>query len=163
MIKIKYNPEADTRTMKELPSKEALKSASLSHIGDVSACIQFIINNLVKAINNHDRDKIEDIDGFYRDVKETLINHKDFTELPWYKNHKKENHHRIDSDVLWVRMTIEDVIENLIDKMTATAARRGHLTDKEIISIIDGVNPNIFKLALYNTLTNLKGEIEIEY
>ena len=102
MIKIKYNPNADSRTMKNLPSKDEMKAINLEHIGDVSACLSYIINDIVSRCNSHDHDKIDDIDGYYRDQKEVWENKVDFTELPWYKKHKFERHHRIDNDFLWV-------------------------------------------------------------
>ena len=161
MIKIKYNPNADSRTMKVLPSKEEMKSINLEHIGDVSICLSYIINDILSRCNSHDKDKIEDIDGYYRDQKEVWENKVDFTELPWYKKHKLERHHRIDNDFLWAGMTVGDVVENMVDKVTATAARQGHLNSQDVIRIVDSINPNIFKLAMFNSLMELKDNIEI--
>ena len=160
-IEIKYNPNADTRTMTSLPTEKELFKINQDHITDVQKCLQVISNNLNEKALTHDLDKLYDVEGFLRDMKDTWENKKDFTSLPWYKNHKNEEHHRVDLDENYDKVTIEDILENTVDKLTATAARRNHLTDKDIYEIADSIDSGTLKLGLINTLLNIKERIRI--
>lgn len=160
-IKIKYNPNADTRTMTSLPTEEELLDINQNHTLDVQRCLHVISSNIDEKALTHDLDKLYDVKGFLRDMKDTWENKKDFTSLPWYKNHKNEDHHRVDWDENYDKVTIEDILENTIDKLTATAARQGHLTDKDIYKIADSIDSGTLKLGLINTLINIKERVRI--
>ena len=75
-IEIKYNPNADTRTMTSLPTEKELFKINQDHITDVQKCLQVISNNLNEKGLTHDLDKLYDVEGFLRDMKDTWENKK---------------------------------------------------------------------------------------
>ena len=160
-ITIKQHANVDTRTMTSLPTEEELLKINKDHISDVSRSIDVVIEHLINRALTHDIDKLYDVEGFLRDMTETWNNKTDFTSLPWYQKHKNEDHHRVDWDENFDKITLEDIIENTIDKAVATASRQGHLTDEDVYKIADTIDSASLKLGLINTLLGIKGRIEI--
>lgn len=160
-ITIKQHANADTRTMTSLPTEEELLKINEDHISDVARSIDVVIEHLINRALTHDIDKLFDVKGFLRDMTETWNNKTDFTSLPWYQKHKNEDHHRVDWDENFAEITLEDIIENTIDKAVTTASRQGHLTDEDVYKIADTIDSGSLKLGLINTLLGVKGRIEI--
>lgn len=159
-MKVKYNPNADTRTMEKLPTKEELFEASSYHITDVIAAMNELADKINRRSQNHDSDKLSDIDGFYRDVKDTLENDKTFTELPWYINHIKERHHRI-HDEEFSDINLIDILEYLCDIVTCQAARKGSKDMETVAESISKIPMNNLYMALINTAFDIMEEIKI--
>lgn len=160
-IKVKINPNADTRTMTSLPTRDELLEINKAHIEEVSKGINIIIENLINKSLVHDIDKLYDVDGFLRDMKATWKEGKDFKELPWYEVHKEEEHHKVDWDENFDTVTLEDIIENIIDKLMATVARQGKLEKADVYKIADSIDSGTLKLGLINSLQEVFDRIEI--
>jgi hypothetical protein len=127
-INIKKSETADTRTcdFKNI-TRDTLLQSSKSHISDVKKGIDWIIDKLQKAADNHDHTKIEHIDMFHKDFI------GGFKTQEWYNLHKKEERHHIavpegrrdDVDLI-------DVIEYMVDGIMAGLARIGKYRKEDI-------------------------------
>lgn len=158
MISVEKHPNIDTRTAERVPTLEELKAGNESHIRDVSACMDYIADKIKERGRNHDSDKLTDIEGQLRDMKATIEEGKDFTELPWYQNHKNERHHLVYNSEL-EDINLIDILEGTIDRLTATYARTGNLTNKDVLDIWDSISAVDCKVALLFTLADIASQI----
>lgn len=151
MLIIEKNPMADSRTCDvEKVEKSKLIEASLSHIEDVKKCMRFFCHKLKQAGNNHDSDKLTDIDQFYHDFKTK------FESTIWWDNHRKINrHHILQQDGIPDDVNLIDVFELIADCVTAGLARTGIVYDIEI-------DEHLLYIAFQNTVTLLKKQILVK-
>jgi hypothetical protein len=150
-IFIKKSETADTRTCDyENVSVNTLLQSSKSHIGDVKKGINWIIDKLQKAGDNHDHTKIEHIDMFHKDFI------GGFKTQDWYNLHKKEERHHIavpegrrdDIDLI-------DVIEYMVDGIMAGLARAGEYRKEDIPK-------DLLNKAFNNTVDKMLKVIKVE-
>lgn len=153
-IIIKKSQNADTRSAKEIVTKDVLLSNSKQHIKDVKDVITWFCISLQKIADNHDWTKIFYIDEFHKDFE--LIQKGDtenFKNKHWFqKRHLQERHHlndRCPDDV-----NLFDVLERIADITTAGMARTGKIYD-------DTLSPEILTKAYKNTIELLKSNIEV--
>ena len=98
----------------------------------------------------HDRDKIEDIDGFKRD-----FTGGDFKSRDWYQNHIRVNrHHLMEPDGIPEDVNLLDVLEHIIDCCVAGMARSGSVYPIEI-------SDEVLQRAVQNTKELLIDNIEV--
>ena len=90
MIVISKSETADTRTC-DYPNtdKKTLLNSSVQHINDVRRALDFFGAMLDEAKNNHDTDKLTDIDGFHKDFL------TGFKVTDWWDRHRKLNRHQL--------------------------------------------------------------------
>ena len=150
-IKIKKSSKADTRTCNWADvSKDELLNASRMHIKDVRAGMNSLANEIIKAANNHDWDKIHDIGEFYRDFQ------TGFKRTVWWDKHRKVNRHHIDKpDGFRDDVNLIDVMEYIVDCVTAGMARSGVVYDLKLDS-------ELLQKAFTNTCELVKNNVELE-
>ena len=149
-IVIQPSETADTRTCDwSKVAKEELLAASKQHIADVKKGLEFFWLMLDEAALRHDFDKIEDIDGFYRDFQ------TGFKQMAWWDNHRKVNRHHLDkSDGVPSDVDLIDVIEHIVDCVMASMARSGNVYELKL--------PNeLLQQAFQNTVERLKARIVV--
>ena len=151
-IIVEYNPNADTRTAKGRPSYAQVTSASTNHIVDVQNAMNFLLEIMSDASENHDYDKIDDSEGFYRDFINSLTTGVSFTDGTWYQRHKNERHHSIETleDV-----NLLDILEYTCDCVCATLARTGQKKP------IGSPSPETLMKAWENTVKLLYDNMEL--
>lgn len=149
-IHIKKSPTADTRTCDwRKVTKPQLYNSSVDHIMDVRLATSFLASRMYDQAENHDADKITDIDGFHHDFK------TGFKETTWWENHKKVNrHHLKEPDGIPKDVNLLDVLEYITDCVTAGLARSGKVTDVTI-------DPEVLMNAFDNTIKLLIDNAEI--
>lgn len=154
MIKIRKNPNGDTRTAPKDVTFEEFAEANDSHISDVRRVLQYLGKVLEFAGESHDYTKKSYELEFYNDFKDTLENGSNFVEGDWYILHiYMERHHLLsrcpdDVDLL-------DVIEMIADCVCAGKARSGEVRPLEI-------SDDILKLAVENTVKLVDNLTEVE-
>jgi len=150
-LKVKTSKTADPTTCDySKVSKEMLLTSSLQHIEDVRKGLGFFKSLLSEAADNHDCDKVSDIDGFHRDFI------TGFDQRSWWKNHKKiSRHHLLQEDALPENVNLIDVLETIADCVLSGMARTGTVTPLNI-------SKEILLKAFENTVELLKDEIFIE-
>src|SRR3954462_5390779 len=93
MIVIQPSETADTRTCDFANvTKETLLASSKQHISDVRRALDFFMAQVCKAGQDHDTDKITDIDGFPADFL------TGFTATEWWDRHRTLNRHHLTPD-----------------------------------------------------------------
>ncbi len=150
MIMIKPSPTADTRTCDFVAvSKETLLASSHQHIADVREGIRYFGSVLAKAAENHDFDKISDIDGFHRDFV------TGFTQTEWWDKHRILNRHHINmEDGVRADVNLIDVLDFIADCVMAGMARSGSVYPLEL--------PNeLLQKAFQNTVELLKRNVMV--
>jgi len=150
VIKIKQSKTADTRTSnyKDV-TKEKLIQSSIQHITDVAKGIKFFKDMLDTSALNHDRDKLSNIDGFYKDFS------CNFKTDEWLKNHYSSNRHHLNRENgVPIDVNLIDVIEMIVDCVMASIGRGGK---KFPIDIDD----KILKKAFENTVKILENNVEL--
>lgn len=152
MITIKKSETADTRTCDySQVSKEQLLKSSNQHIGDVIRGLNFFQKQLELAGKRHDFDKIEDIDGFYRDFV------TGFKSTIWWDNHRLVNRHHLNSeDGVPDFVTLIDVIEYITDCVMAGTARSGS------VRLPLEIKPEVLQRAYENTINWLISNTNLE-
>lgn len=151
MIKIKKSPTADTRTCDwSTVSLKQLLAASHQHIEDVYNGLQFFGGLLHDVAEEHDFDKIDDIEGFHRDFI------TGFKQTEWWDNHRKVNRHHLNmADGVPDGVNLIDVIEHIVDCVMAGMARSGSVYE---LSLPDEVLQRAFR----NTVELLKANVAVD-
>lgn len=151
MITIRKSETADTRSCDfSNVTKEQLLSSTYSHQSDVCAGIEFFQELLSEAINNHDNDKVTNIDQFHHDFL------TGFKETTWWDNHRKINrHHLFQEDGIPEDVNLVDVIECLTDCVMAGMARTGTVYNLDM-------PPELLTRAFDNTVKLLKSQIIVK-
>ena len=150
-ITIHKSPTADTRTCDFAnTSKETLLASSVQHIQDVGAAMGFFGILLCEQAEQHDFDKLSDIDGFHRDFL------TGFQQTEWWDNHRKVNrHHLMQADGVPQDVNLIDVLDMIADCVMAGMARSGSVYPLEL--------PNdVLVRAFQNTVELLKAQIVVE-
>ena len=150
MILIKPSPTADTRTCDFAnTSKETLLASSRQHIADVREGLLYLGSVLAKAAENHDFDKITDIDGFHRDFV------TGFKQTEWWDKHRVLNRHHINMDD-GVRddVNLIDVCDFIVDCVMAGMARSGSVYPLKL-------SPELLETAFRNTVELLKRNVQV--
>jgi hypothetical protein len=150
MIRIQKSPTADTRTCDFAnTSKETLLASSKQHISDVRLALDFFASRVFKAGQEHDTDKITDIDGFHADFV------TGFTRTTWWDAHRKLNRHHLNvEDGIPEDVNLIDVLDYIADCTMAGMARSG--------SVYDITLPNdVLQRAFANTAAMLKARVII--
>lgn len=156
MIKIKKNPNGDTRSASPYTSFEQFQNANDSHISDVNKCMNYFADEIEERGENHDWTKIEKEELFYKEFMDTLKTGKKFTNGEWYNYHiNTERHHlfdRLPNDVDFV-----DVLEMISDCVCAGLTRSGEFRPFEM----DENLTNILQIAFQNTVQKLVNNVEV--
>lgn len=151
MIEIKKSETADTRTCDFANvSRETLLASSKQHIGDVCKGIAFFQGLLTKAAQDHDTDKLTDIDGFHADFV------TGFTQTGWWDKHRKLNrHHLTQEDGIPSDVNLVDVLDFIVDCVMAGMARSGSVYALQL-------PPELLERAFQNSVELLKRSIVVE-
>jgi hypothetical protein len=154
MIAIKPSPTADTRTcdFRNTPKKTLLDSSE-QHLHDVRRGLAFFAGKVMEAANDHDRDKITDIDGFHRD----FVN--GFTEpdyVLWWTAHRQLNRHHLNmADGVPADVNLVDVLDYITDCVMAGMARSGSVYALKL-------DPDVLERAFQNTVELLKSQVQVQ-
>lgn len=144
LVKIRKNPNGDTRTAPKDVTFEEFVNANISHRLDVGFVMRELSRDLWAASIKHDHTKSEYENQFFDDFMSTLNYGANFTESEWYKRHiEEERHHllsRCPDDV-----NLLDVIEMIVDCVCAGKTRSGEVRPLEI-------SDDILRLAVKNTV-----------
>lgn len=148
MIIIHPSPTADTRTCDFAnTSKETLLASSHQHIADVREGLRYFESMIRKAAENHDYDKITDIDGFHRDFV------TGFERTEWWDRHRVLNrHHLNNADGVRDDVNLIDVLDFIVDCVMAGMARSGSVYPLKL-------NPELLETAFQNTVEHLKRNV----
>ena len=151
MITIKKSKTADTRSCNfKQVTKGVLYHSSLQHINDVAKGLEYFKILIGTAIDQHDYDKLTDIDGFHHDFI------TGFKETTWWDNHRKVNrHHLLADDGVPADVNLIDVLEMIVDCVMAGMGRTGTVYPIEI-------KQDILMKAFNNTVDLLKSQINVE-
>lgn len=154
MIKIKKNPNGDTRTASKNVSFEEFQKANNMHISDVNNVMNFLSNYVKRRGMFHDHTKKSQEKLFYDNFLSTINNGTDFIKDEWYQFHvQMERHHLLShcpDDV-----NLIDVLEMIVDCTCAGLARSGEVRPMEI-------NDDILHKAIDNTVELIKSVVEVE-
>lgn len=150
MIEITKSPTADTRTCDFANvSKGTLYASSKQHISDVRLALDFFMAQVCKAGQNHDTDKLTDIDGFHRDFV------TGFKQTTWWDAHRKLNrHHLQQEDGIPADVNLIDVLDFIADCVMAGMARSGSVYPLTL-------PPELLERAFQNTVEMLKREVKV--
>ena len=154
MIKIKKNPNGDTRTAPKNVSFKDFQEANDMHISDVNNVMKFLSNCVIFRGMLHDYTKKSQEKLFYDNFLSTINNGTDFIKDEWYQFHvQMERHHLLShcpDDV-----NLIDVLEMIVDCTCAGLARSGEVRPMEI-------NDDILHKAIDNTVELIKSVVEVE-
>jgi hypothetical protein len=150
MIIIKPSPTADTRTCDFAnTSKETLLESSHQHIADVREGLRYLESMVRKAAENHDYDKITDIDGFHRDFL------TGFKRTEWWDKHRVLNRHHLNmADGVRDDVNLIDVMDFIVDCVMAGMARSGSVYPLEL-------SPALLEKAFQNTVELMKRNVMV--
>lgn len=152
MIRIRKSETADTRTAKEVVSKDLLLFSSRQHICDVIRAMEFLVDKMEVAAYNHDFTKINCIDEFFNDFYDAQTKQFDFIrDGSWWKKHIRAERHHLNNycpdDV-----NLIDVLEMICDCTMAGMARSGKFREFTLSNeILQKALKNTVKLILDNT------------
>ena len=151
MITIHKSQTADTRTCDfSKVTKEQLRASSVQHIEDVRKGIDYLRDELWRAGNNHDFDKLTDLDGFHADFL------TGFKQTGWWDRHRKLNrHHLLQSDGVPCDVNLVDVLDMIVDCVMAGMGRSGSVYPLEI-------SADVLRVAFDNTVELLKSQVVVE-
>ena len=155
-IIIKKSPVLD-ETITNEEFKHLAFPGTYMHIMDVQKGCAFIANKIIQAGINHDDTKMttEDIDL----IIEERFSKVKVRDTKWYKSHIQNNrHHYHQHDICPDDFNLIDVIESLVDCVTAIKARRG----QEAKMSTDYISPELLAKAFKNTIEMLENEIIVE-
>lgn len=150
MILIKTSPTADTRTCDYASvSRDTLLASSHQHIADVREGLLFLGSMLAKSAENHDADKITDIDTFHRDFV------TGFKQTEWWDRHRALNRHHINiPDGVRDDVNLIDVLDFIVDCVMAGMARSGSVYPLEL-------SPELLEKAFQNTVNLMKKNVMV--
>lgn len=151
------NSNGDTRTAEKVASFEDFAIANDMHKQDVRNIMNEIAFDIMQNGRKHDFTKKENELDFYNDYKSTIEKGTNFVEGQWYKLHcEKEKHHEEGYELHKDELTLLDVIEIMVDKISSAAARSGevkcydiNLSQEEIMKCFD------------NTIEYIKDKVKI--
>jgi len=148
LIYIRKSETADTRTCDFANvSKETLQASSVQHISDVRQALDFFMAQVGKSAQNHDTDKITDIDGFHADFV------TGFVQTGWWDRHRKLNrHHLLQEDGIPQNVNLIDVLDFIADCVMAGMARSGSVYPLNL-------PPELLEKAFQNTVSLLKQQV----
>lgn len=151
MIQIKKSQTADTRTCDFTKvTKETLLASSVQHINDVKKGFGYLIDLMNTSAQNHDSDKLTDINGFHSDFV------TGFKNTTWWDNHRKiTRHHLLQKDGIPEDVNLIDVLDMIIDCVMAGMGRSGSVYPLEI-------DVRVLIKAFDNTADLLKKQIIVE-
>ena len=165
---IKKNTLGDTRTAEHMPTREEFNDANESHINDVKRLTRSFCDEMLERISHHDWTKMSEpyATMFYDDMKANIEDGKEpFVDMEWYKLHvNTERHHlndRVPDDV-----DLIDVVEKLVDCVSAGMARSGSVYDVTVPDVVlqKAVANTVFKMIkaviIYESVD--EGESEVE-
>lgn len=149
-ITIQKSETADTRTCDYANvSKETLLASSKQHISDVCQGIAFFQGLLTKSAQQHDVDKLTDIDGFHADFL------TGFKQTGWWDRHRKLNrHHLLQADGIPDDVNLIDVIDFIVDCVMAGMARSGSVYPLPLPT-------EVLAKAFHNTVELLKENVVV--
>lgn len=153
-IKIKHNPNGDTRTAPKNITMEQFHEANISHIKDVNAVMSVLSSMIFDQGKNHDHTKLDYEDQFYKDFLATMNHGEDFVSGKWYQKHVHEEKHHPFS-YCHDDITLLDIIETIVDCVCAGKARSGEIRNLEF----DG---ETVKKAIENTVKLINDITEVE-
>lgn len=150
MIEIQPSATADTRTCDYATvTKDTLYASSKQHISDVRRALDFFMAQVCKAGQNHDPDKLTDIDGFHADFL------TGFKVTEWWDRHRKLNrHHLTQEDGIPADVNLIDVLDFIADCVMAGMARSGSVYPLHL-------SPELLERAFQNTVEMLKREVVV--
>jgi hypothetical protein len=150
-IAIQKSETADTRTCDFANvSKETLLASSKQHIGDVCRGIAFFQGLLTRAAQDHDTDKLTDIDGFHADFL------TGFKQTEWWDRHRKLNrHHLLQADGIPEDVNLVDVLDFIVDCVMAGMARSGSVYDLKL-------PPELLERAFQNSVELLRKNVVVQ-
>lgn len=153
MIRIKKNPNGDTRTARKGITFEQFQQANDMHMQDVQSVMCELSRMVDRAGDFHDCTKKSQERMFYRDFVDTQENGVDFVSGEWYQLHvNAERHHLLSNCPKDVNLI--DVLEMIADCTCAGLARSGEIRDLEI-------NTEILERAVKNTAELIKSMVEV--
>ena len=151
MITIRQSQTADTRTCDYANvSKETLLASSKQHIFDVRKALYFFIARVSEAGQQHDTDKLTDIDGFHADFL------TGFKVTEWWDRHRVLNRHHLNNDDgVPANVNLIDVLDFIADCVMAGMARSGSVYPLKL-------PPELLERAFRNTVEMLKREVIVD-
>ena len=151
MIHIEKSPTADTRTCDwKTVSEDQLWRASVTHISDVQSGLAWFAEQLERAGQVHDADKLTRSKQFHADFQTGFKRHE------WWDNHRKVNRHHIDKpDGVPVDVNLIDVLEHIVDCVMAGMARSGSVYDLHLPG-------DLLETAFQNTAKLLKAQVRVK-
>lgn len=153
-IKIKKNPNGDTRTAKKDVSFEEFQKSNDMHIEDVKEVMLALSSMLIAKGRTHDWTKKSKEELFYKNFLSTMSEGTDFVKDEWYQYHiNAEKHHPLSKTHGDINLL--DIIEMVVDCVCAGKSRSGEVRNLKIPS-------NILKLALENTFILVDNMTELE-
>jgi len=154
MIKIKRNPNGDSRTVTKPASFSDFHKANVDHIKDVNAVMKALASRLRAQGKIHDNTKLKYENEFYENYLDDIINKKDFVSNTWYQKHiHEEKHHPF--SYCHEDINLLDIIETIVDCTCAGKARSGEIRPLEF-------NEKILKKAVTNTVKLIDEMTEVE-
>ena len=154
MIKIKRNPNGDTRTVEKPASFKDFHKANIEHIETVNKVMRLLAAMLSNQGFYHDHTKLEYEDEFYENYLDAIINKKDFISNTWYQKHVHEEKHHPFS-YCHDDINLLDIIETIVDCVCAGKARSGKIRSLEF-------DEEILKKAVANTVKLVDEMTEVE-
>ena len=150
MITIQPSPTADTRTCDFANvTKDTLFASSKQHIFDVRHALDFFMARICEAGQQHDPDKLTDIDGFHRDFV------TGFTQTGWWDRHRQLNRHHLNmADGVRDDVNLIDVLDFIADCVMAGMARSGSVYPLQL-------SPELLERAFQNTVELLKRQVVV--
>lgn len=152
-ITIEHTDSADTRSSKEVPSKEILLRNSHLHRSHVRRVMAAVSAELIERAEKHDHTKISDIDGFHDAFTRTMRKEIEFKDHDWWRLHLTEKHHI--NDRLHGDADLLDLLEMIIDCVCAGKARTGTVFPVELPSAT-------LQKLLDNTVSKLCEAVKVE-
>lgn len=155
-IFIKKNTLGDTRTAEHMPTREEFNKANESHIDDVKRLTKSFCDEMLERISRHDWTKVSEplATTFYNDMKANIKDGKGpFTDMEWYKLHVNAERHHL-NDRVPVDVDLIDVVERLVDCVSAGMARSGSVYD---VTVPD----DVLRMAVANTVLKMINAVEV--
>lgn len=151
MIKIKKSTTAESRSCDYTKvTKDQLKESSLQHIDDVRRGMEFFAVLMRGAGIAHDIDKLQNIDGFYKDFS------NGFQTKDWWERHKRiSRHHLSQPEGIPDNVDLVDVFEYIVDCVMASKGRGSTFYPIEI-------DPDVLMTAFKNTAQYLQENVAVE-
>lgn len=151
MIRIGKSETADTRTCDYANvSKGTLLASSKQHISDVRRALDFFMARICEAGQQHDPDKLTDIDSFHADFV------TGFAQTGWWDRHRKLNrHHLTAADGIPEDVNLIDVLDFIADCVMAGMARSGSVYPLHLPA-------ELLERAFQNTVALLKAQVVVQ-